>query len=302
MQTRNLPALSLLTTFEIAARHLSFTEAAAELCITQGAVSRQIRALEMQIGVPLFNRLHRALSLTAEGARLLETVESNLSELTACVTEIRSSSAIPQLTVGASVSFAYFWLMPRLEKFNNAFPDIDLRVLATDQTLDPSRDTADIAILYGDGKWPGLQANRLFGERVYPVCSPAYLRARPDFSQPASLTDQTLLHLDGGGGIWGSVDWPVWLRAHQISGQPGRRGIRMNNYPMLIKAAMADRGVALGWSYIVDEMILEGVLVKPIDLTLETQNGYYLVASRNSDQNASVKAFRGWILEEIEAE
>jgi len=296
MLSRNLPALGLLTTFEIAARRLSFTEAAVELSITQSAVSRQIRTLEQQIGVPLFKRLHRALALTAEGQKLFETVILNLSQLQDCVADIRASYSIPQLTVGASVSFAYFWLMPRLEKFNDAYPDIDLRILASDQTVDPSRDMADIAILYGDGKWPGLQSELLFGEQVYPVCSPDFLKLRPELLEPADLIDQTLLHLDGGGGIWGSVDWPVWLKANAVDKQPSRRGIRMNNYPMIIKAALADRGIALGWSYIVDEMVTEGLLVKPFDLSFESPNGYYLVASEAADRNASVAVFRNWML------
>jgi len=133
MSYRNLPALNLLASFEVAARRLSYTEAASELCITQSAVSRQIKALEEQLGVPLFHRLHRALKLTLEGQKLLTTVTLNINDLQTCIAEIRANHEIPQITVAAPVSFAYFWLMPRLANFSEAYPEVDIRILATDQ-------------------------------------------------------------------------------------------------------------------------------------------------------------------------
>ncbi len=299
MPYRNLPALNLLATFEVAARHLSFTEAATELCITQSAVSRQIKALEEQLGVPLFQRLHRALELTPEGQKLLTTVMLNIKDLQTCIAEIRADHNIPQITAATSVSFAYFWLMPRLAKFSEAYPEVDIRILATDQAIDPSKESADIAVHYGDGKWPELNADLLFGERVYPVCSPAYLKTAGDLNLPSDLLDQTLLHLHGGGTIWGGVDWPTLLKANGVDGQPARRGIRINNYPMIIQAVLAGRGVALGWSYITDEMVAQGLLVNPLDISLETENGYYLVASRETTQADYVNAFRQWILAEV---
>ena len=299
MLYHDLPSLGLFKTFEVAARRLSFTNAAVELCITQSAVSRQMRALEDQVGVPLFRRLHRSIELTPEGKRLQKTVTASLTELVACIQEFRNQQNFPQLTVAASVSFAYFWLMPRLEKFSDACPDVDLRVLASDQVVDLSRDGVDIAIQYGNGEWPRLQADLLFEETVYPVCSRSHLAAHPEFRQASDLLDQTLLHLDGGGNIWGGVDWQIWLAMQGVTGTPVRRGIRMNSYPMVIQAAQAGRGVALGWSYIVDEMVAEGSLVKPLDLQLETKNGYYLTLSLAPGKNRAVAEFRRWILEEI---
>ncbi len=253
MARRDLPSLSLLQTFELAARRLSFTEAAEELCITQSAVSRQIRSLEEQLGVPLFKRLHRALELTPEGKTLFETVTRNLDDLEVSIREIQVVKSFPQLTVGTSVSFAYFWLMPRLAKFSEAHPEIDLRILASDQALDLAKGTADIGVLYGNGQWPGFKSDLLFGEEVYPVCGPAYLE----------------------------------------------QDIRLNNYPMIIQAALGNRGVALGWSYIVDEMVDQGLLIKPLDLNLKTENGYYLVSSKEASPQSAIAAFRNWILEEV---
>lgn len=299
MARRDLPSLSLLQTFELAARRLNFTEAAEELCITQSAVSRQIRSLEEQIGVPLFNRLHRALELTAEGKTLFETVTRNLDEIGTTIREIQAVKGFPQLTVGTSVSFAYFWLMPRLAKFSEAHPEIDLRILASDQALDLSKGTADIGVLYGDGQWPGFKSDLLFGEEVYPVCGPAYQDQEGKLERPTDFLEATLLHLDSGGSIWGGVDWQVWLRTHGVTDLPTRRGIRLNNYPMIIQAALGNRGVALGWSYIVDEMVDQGLLVNPLDLTLKTEKGYYLVSSKEAVPQSASAAFRDWILEEV---
>lgn len=299
MTKERLPSLGLLNTFEVAARHLSFTRAAEELCLTQGAVSRQIKALEEQVGVALFVRKHRSITLSLEGTELYNVVLHSLDEIGSCLETIRKAVDFPQITVAASVSFAYFWLMPRLEKFSEVFPDIDLRVLASDQKVDLSRDEADVAILVGRGQWEGVQAEFLFGEKVYPVCSPGYLAVHPELRQVSDMLDQTLLHMDSGGNIWGGVDWQTWLAKQGVKGTPKRRGIRMNSYPVILQAAQAGRGIALGWSYIVDEMVAEGHLVCPVDeQPLETGSGYYVGSLNRKASIPSVAAFFQWILEE----
>lgn len=295
---KRLPALGLLNTFEVAARHLSFTRAAGELCLTQGAVSRQIKALEDQIGAKLFVREHRSLRLTSEGAELYNVVWRSLDEIATCLETIHNTTSFPQITVAVSVSFAYYWLMPRLERFSEAFPDIDLRVLASDQMADLSRDEADVAILYGHGHWDDVQAEFLFGETVYPVCSPKYFEAHPELEQTSDLLEQTLLHQDGGGNIWGRATWQTWLAAQGVTGAPKRRGIRINSYPMVVQAAQAGRGVALGWSYIADQMVKEGSLVCPVQARLETESGYYLGALKSRIDTPAVAAFFQWMLKE----
>lgn len=281
---------------------MSFTAAAAELCLTQSAVSRQIKSLEEELGRPLFLRRHRAIELTREGRLLFEAVTRGLDEIARCVGSLRADAEAPQITVAASVAFSYYWLMPRLERFAERCPDVDLRVLATDQKVDLSKGDADIAVLYGDGGWEGIEAHRLFGERVYPVCSPGYLRGHPELRRPGDLLGQTLLHLDGGGTIWGAVDWQVWLARQGVTGQPVRRGIRLNSYPMVLQGAGAGRGVALGWSYITDAMLAGGQLVCPFDSPLETSSSYYIGASADAASNPAVSEFLQWILEECAAE
>ena len=296
---RDIPPLGLFKTFEVAARRLSFTRAADELCVTQGAVSRQIRSLEEQIGAALFKRLHRTIELTQEGKSLQKVVTTCLDSLDLCVQEIRQDQLVQQLTVTTSVAFAYFWLMPRLEKFSMAHPDIDLRVLASDQPVNLSRDNVDIAIHFGPVPPSGTRSEFLLGECVYPVCSPDYL-SQHSVKTPVDILQTTLLHLEGGGTIWGSVDWPVWLKFHGVDTPPPKPGIRVNSYPMIIQAAQAGRGVALGWSYIVDEMVADGRLAKPLNLMMKTQNNYYLTSSDSASNDGLITDFKNWILEETE--
>jgi LysR family transcriptional regulator, glycine cleavage system transcriptional activator len=293
-----LPPLDQLHTFEAVARHRSFTLAAGELFLTQSAVSRQIKALEDALGLRLFRRLHRAIEITAEGQRLFETVSRGLDEIGACLAALGASARAPQITVCASVAFAWFWLMPRLERFGALQPDIDLRVLATDQTVLPGAGEVDVAILFGSGQWDGLEARLLFGERVTPVCSPAYLRDHPELRRPQDLLDQTLLHLEYGKPSFGGVDWRTWLLRQGVNGQPVRRGLRFNSYPMVLQAAEAGHGVALGWSYVTDPLIAEGRLVCPVDRAVETRDGYYLCTSSQAERTQGIRAFLDWIVAE----
>ncbi|UWQ91913.1 LysR family transcriptional regulator [Rhodobacteraceae bacterium M382] len=300
MKKYALPNLSQLHTFEAVSRRMSFTAAADELCLTQSAVSRQIRNLETDIGRPLFLRRHRAIDHTPDGRRLFDAVTRGLDEISVCLNQMRATSETPQITVAASVAFSYYWLMPRLERFSEEFPDIDLRILATDQLVDLCRGDADVAILYGDGNWEGVATKRLFGESVYPVCSPEYLLAHPDLKQASDFLDQTLLHLDGGGNIWGAIDWTVWLVQQDVLGQPVRRGIRLNSYPMVLQAAEAGRGVALGWSYITDPMIEDGRLICPFGIPLQTRYSYYVGTSQVAVSNPAIAKFFGWVMSEAE--
>lgn len=294
----HLPTLDLFHTFEAVARHRSFTLAAGELCLTQSAVSRQVKTLEDALALRLFRRLHRAIELTAEGQRLFESVTRGLDDVSACLAALGAAAKAPQITVCASVAFAWFWLMPRLERFGALQPDIDLRVLATDQPVLPGAGEVDVAILFGSGQWEGLAARLLFGERVYPVCSPAYLRDHPVLRRPEDLMDQTLLHLEYGKQSFGGVDWRTWLLWQGVTGQPVRRGLRFNSYPMVLQAAEAGQGVALGWSYVTDPLIADGRLVCPLDRVLESKDGYYLCTSKETSPTPGIAAFLAWIASE----
>lgn len=298
MKKYAFPPLDLLRSFEAVARHRSFTLAASELCVTQSAVSRQVRALEEDLGQSLFRRLHRSIELTPAGRRLLDSVTLGFDEIAAGFAALGAAAKAPQITVSASVAFAWFWLMPRLERFGTLQPEIDLRVLATDQPVRPGAGEVDVAVLFGAGHWEGLEARLLFGERIYPVCSPAYLRDHPELRQPRDLLDQTLLHLDYGRTAASGVDWRQWLVRQGVAGQPVRRAIRLNSYPMVLQAAEAGRGVALGWSYITDPMLAEGRLVCPVERMLDTADGYYACTSVEGAKSPAVAAFLEWIMGE----
>lgn len=298
MRKYRLPPLDLFRTFEAVARHLSFTVAADELCLTQSAVSRQIASLEQRTGIQLFRRLHRAIELTPAGHRLLEAVTRGLDQIHVCLDALGSAARTPQITVSATVAFAWFWLMPRLNQFSADHPQVDIRVLATDTPVLPGQGDVDVAILFGAGQWEGITSQLLFRERVYPVCSPSLLRDHPELSRPEDLVCQTLLHLDIDRSALDPVDWQRWLASQGVTGQPVLPGLRFNSYPMVLQAAEAGRGVALGWSYIVDPIVASGRLVSPVDGAMETRNGYYLSTSGEAPPKPELGEFIGWIASE----
>ncbi len=298
MRKYPLPPLDLLRSFEAVARHRSFTLAAQELCLTQSAVSRQIKALEDRVGFTLFHRLHRAVDITAKGQSLFEAVTRGLDDISACLAALGASTKAPQLTVSASVAFAWFWLMPRLERFGALQPEVDLRVLAADQPVLPSTQEVDVAILFGRGKWEGLEAQLLFRERVYPVCSPGYLRSSRTAAVGRPLQIKRFCIWSIPGPRRATWDWRQWLLRQGVNGQPVRRAIRLNSYPMVLQAAEAGRGVALGWSYITDQLLAEGRLICPIDKALETADGYYVSVSASASRDAAMTAFLEWIVAE----
>lgn len=298
MQKYRLPPLDLLRSFEAVARHLSFTVAAGELCLTQSAVSRQIATLEEQTGLRLFRRLHRAIELTPAGQRLLGAVSLGLDQIQACLTELGSAARTPQITVSATVAFAWFWLMPSLNQFSADHPGVDIRVLATDTLVLPGQGDVDVAILFGSGQWEGITSRLLFRERVYPVCSPRFLSEHPELLRPEDLVCQTLLHLDIDRSAPDPVDWQRWLASQGVTGQPILPRLRFNSYPMVLQAAEAGRGVALGWSYIVDPIVASGRLVQPVGGTMETRNGYYLSTSKDAANTPEREEFLAWIANE----
>lgn len=283
------------------ARHCSFTRAADELCLTQSAVSRQIKLLEGELGISVFKRLHRAIELTADGQKLFASISRGLGEIDSGLQSLRTASKVPHVTVFASVAFAHFWLMPRLSRFRDIHPEYDFRVVASDLPATPRPGDADVAVLFGRGQWQGIESQLLFGERVYPVCSPAYLLQNPGLSTAQDLLNHTLLHLDYGSAKWGSIDWPAWLAAHGINSQALPSGIRLNSYPMVLQAAETGQGVALGWSYITDAMVAAGQLVRPVGPEIETKDGYYLGTFEGSATRPEVAAFQIWLKQEAEA-
>lgn len=293
---RSLPPLGSLVAFDAAARHLSITRAADELSLTQAAVSRKIRGLEEDLGVALFRRLHRSLRLTAEGERLHAAVSGSLWRIAETAEGLREQGAPSQVSISTTIAFATLWLMPRLSRFRAAHPDIELRLTAGDHHIDVEGEGIDAAIRYGDGRWRGLAAEPLLQEDVFPVCSPGYLQRNPGIASPADLRAHPLLHLDVSYRNW--MDWGEWFRTFELQAPPVKRGLRFNTYTILIQAATAGEGVALGWRNLVEEFLAAGTLVRPIDAVCPSGGAYHIVWPDTAEPSAEMQCFVEWLRKE----
>src|SRR6266436_8212994 len=219
--TTRLPSLNGLRAFEAAARHLSFTQAASELNVTQTAISHQIRRLEEELGIRLFVRKNRALSLTPEAREYLPGIRAAFNDLRLATDRLLRKGDDNVLTISTLASLAAKWLLPRLSAFQEAHPDIDVRITTSTGLIDFRGGDVDAAIRYGRGNWPGLRAEWLMADQLFPVCSPTLLTGDKPLRRPEDLADQVLLHTSGGT----EDDWRLWLTAAslptQISKHPG---------------------------------------------------------------------------------
>ncbi|WP_119459044.1 LysR substrate-binding domain-containing protein [Rhodospirillaceae bacterium SYSU D60014] len=293
-----LPPVSCLLAFEAAGRLANFTLAAAELNVTQAAISRQIRALEEHLRFPVFHRRHRAVQLTTEGRKLHQAVSMGLEHIAGTMAGLRRSAGESHLTIGATIGFAAFWLMPRLTRFRAAFPDIELRLIASDKPLDLLSDGIDIAVRYGSGDWPGLAATYLFEAEIFPVCSPGFLAKHPGLRSPEDLLNLTLLGLDDVDPLW--LNWEAWFKEMGLplgrDPKGNHRRAYFNNYPILIQAAIDGQGVGLGWRYFLDDLLERGALVRPIEAAVRSDLGFYLVVPEGVEPSRDARAFHDWLL------
>jgi DNA-binding transcriptional LysR family regulator len=298
-----LPSLDLLKGFEAAARLLSFTRAGAELHLTQSAVSRQIRELEEQLGAALFERRHRALALTEAGRQLYSAAAQVLATMREATGRLRAARAQRVLSVTTSTTFAAMWLVPRLAGFTRDNPGVDVRVSASTRMEDLERAGFDVALRYGTPEASGPGALRLFGERVFPVCSPKLLQdkrgdKRRALAKPADLAGYVLLHIDDPEGAWPWMAWRTWL---EVAGIPILRpagNLRFTNYSEVVQAAIAAQGVALGRSPLVREALRAGKLIAPFGVAGESSRAYYLVMARNAAERPEVRRFAEWVKRE----
>src|SRR5678809_376681 len=279
----DLPPLDALVAFESAARHLSFTRAADEVALTQSAVSRQIQALESRLGVTLFRRLHRAIALTDEGRTLQLAVVDALVRLDRATREIRQTDRIKSVIVTTTAGFAGLWLIPRLADFVAAHPGIDVRITTSYELVNLERDAVDVAIRYRpiDVALPA-GAMTLFGETVFPVCSPK-LRASKvvTLREPADLTHHILLRMDGDNSEQ-LLDWNLWLHALGVADLKPAGIMHFSSYDQIIQAAIAGQGVALGRLPLLERQLTERQLVAPFRKSLVSPRGYCVIVSTRS--------------------
>jgi LysR family glycine cleavage system transcriptional activator len=286
---RKLPPLNALRAFEAAARHLSFTRAAAELNVTQAAISHQVKALEARLGVVLFRRLNRALSLTAAGEGYLPAVRDAFDAIAAATDRLYADEAGGRLTITTLHSFAGAWLLPRLLRFHVLHPEIDVLLDAADQIVDLTRAEVDLAIRYGNGNWPGLRSEQWMTEEIFPVCSPDLVAGSAPLRAPAELRNQTLLHDDM------RVNWRVWLEAAGVEGVDPDSGPGFTDSRLVLQAAIGGHGVALARSLLVADDLAAGRLVRPFDVAVPAGFAYYIVTAPEDWDRPKVRAFREWL-------
>ena len=287
-----LPSLNGLRAFEAAARHLSFTRAASELNVTQTAISHQIKRLEDELGLRLFVRQNRALTLTPQARDYLPLVRAAFDDLRLATERLVRKDNAKVLTVSTLASLAAKWLLPRLTAFQEAHPGIDVRITTSMSLVDFRKDDVDAAIRYGRGHWPGVRAEWLMADELFPVCSPALLQGDRPLRCPEDLAHHTLLQASGGY----DDDWRLWLTAAGLPVEMSRQSrLSFDLSLMTVQAAIDGLGVAIGRTSYVQDDIAKGRLVVPFKMALPTDAGFYLVTPEGRSDQPKLKAFRQWL-------
>jgi len=298
MKIKPLPPMNSLIVFEAAARHLSFTQAANELNVTQGAISRQVRQLEEYLGKELFIRANRNISLTPMGLQYYQTIYSALLNVAQATAEIKKWQGEHQITVATTNAMAALWLLPKVATFQQNNEGVDLRILTTENILDLQKMDFDLALFYCRKPPAGMKVTTLFPEEVFPVCSPNYLAQFKENSTPEEIFGKALLYLDDSQKDW--ITWAEWFQAVNYPVVKPKNRVNINNYPMLLQAAINGQGVALAWGSLIDDYLKNGSLVRPVETVLRTEANFSMLEP--SDRGvipSSVKHFRSWLLEQL---
>lgn len=293
----HLPSLQTLRAFEAAGRHKSYSKAAEELGLTHGAVSHRIRELEERLGVALFKRVGNSMQLTEAGQKLEAQVRQGLSLLEQAFTPPKTSSASKprrHIVLTSVPSLGSTWLFARLGEYQAEHPDIDIDLRVSETLNDYKREGIDIGVRLGSGGWPGLHAQKLFDEALTPVCTPAY-RDQFNLREPPDLQRATFLR-----NPW--TPWSRWFRAAGLDWPEPARGPRFDDAPLLLRAALAGQGVALGRQWLAVEEIRDGRLVAPFDLAVRDDFAYWLVWPTGRTAHPEVTRFREWLAAQAAAE
>jgi LysR family transcriptional regulator, glycine cleavage system transcriptional activator len=289
-----LPPLNGLKTFESAARHLSFKAAAAELGVTQTAVSHQIKRLEEHFGKDLFIRGNRHLSLTEEAGTYMLVLKDAFERIHTATQRLTASANDNVLTITTITTFAVQWLVPRLTAFQKLHPEIDVRITTSLNMVDYASLGIDAGIRFGKGSWPGMRADRLMSENIFPVCSPALLEGDNALKTPADLVNHTLLHI-------ASIPdaWSLWLTAAGVDHPDPTAGPQFEMMMMSTRAAMDGMGVAIVSEAMTEDDMTSDRLVQPFDFKLPTEAAYYFVAPEASADLPKVNVFREWLMNQV---
>ncbi|MEJ8324800.1 transcriptional regulator GcvA [Kosakonia sacchari] len=291
---RDLPPTATLRAFEVATRHTTFTAAAEELCITQSAVSHQLKNLEEIWGLPLFQR-GKTLSLTPAGAALAPLVREFFSKLETTLADLREQKGRVRLRVNTTYSFALKWLLPRLPGLARLHPEILVTLESTDQAINFASTDADVAIRFGHGNYPALHTEFMFREQLFPVASPALLQRFGTPDEPAELLRYPLLTRDGADLV---PKWDAWFKQVGVNTDVLHENVRFADTNMTIEAALLGQGIALARSGHVEKEIADGSLVRLFDVPFPSPAAYYFVCPQGIETQPHIVTFRSWLLAE----
>lgn len=298
-----LPSLNALRAFEAVSRHLNLSRAAEELHVTPAAVSHQIKALEEDLGTTLLRRVRREFFLTEAAQAGLPALREAFDLLAESVEQMRSDRPGRLLTISVMPSLASTWLVPRLKRFRELNPEVDIRLDTTDRVVDLRREGIDLAIRYGAGDYPGLEVTQLFGDAIFPVCSPQLQAGPHPLRTPEDLRHHELLHVDWAPFMEESGDWHNWLlAAGEADKVDARRGQRFSHLNFALQAAVRGEGVAIGSTALAADDLEAGRLVRPFEMSLPVNFCYFVVTAPNATQLPKVRAFKDWLLAEAGVE
>lgn len=292
---RLLPSINGLVVFEAAGRHSSFSAAARELGMTQAAVSYAIARLEDQLGTPLFLREYRRVRLSAAGRRFHADVTMGLSHIQRSAWGLRTLAGGGHVTLVCSTAFAAFWMVPRMQKFREDLPDIDLRIQTSERDLDLHGEGIPLGIRGGFAEdWPQYHSHALAPEEIFPVCSPAYLSRIGAPAGAEELLDHRLIHLDEP--FRSATTWADWFNSVGLDRGRVPKGLQINDYVLVVQSVLEGQGIALGWRHLIGRQVENGVLVRLTDHTLSTGKSYHVVWPKDASLSSATEAVRDWLI------
>lgn len=283
-----------LVVFEAAARHQSFTRAAEELCIQQPSVSAAVKQLETSLGTALFFRGHRQVTMTNAGQRLFADVSRALGDISESLATIRQMSDRNYVTLSSSSAFSYHWMMPKLHLLRALHPDIDLRMQNSDREPELGHEHISLGIRMGAGNWPGYATAKIAKEVIYPVANPQMMAAAKNLRSIPNLLHEPLIHLEEP--IRERPGWTDWFAHHGIKNYDVSKGLRLNDYALVLQAAISGQGFAFGWDHIVRGLVSQKTLAAKQQWAWETGRGIYLVWPENAPISNQAKLVRDWII------
>jgi len=293
---RRLPPLNALKMFEASARNLSFSGASEELFVTPSAVSHQVKTLENFLGVELFHRSNRKVTLTPQGEQYLASVKHAFDEIEMATQRLSVTQGASVVQISVAPNFLIRWLMPRMSRFRALFPDVELQINASMGLLDFNRTSTDMAVYYGNGEWDDIEVEFLRKVMLVPVCGPSLLQTGPPLEKPSDLANHTLIYVSKR--TW---EWDNWLKKAGVEFITPKGSMQLSSSQLTTAAAQENLGVALADQTLISREIESGKLVVPFDIPLDTKKAFYLVYRKHRPLTKGMEAFRNWLMDELQA-